>query len=708
MKNYDNHRSNADELRKKALKILEQKEGGKSKDLESMSTKKLKEILHELKVHQIELEIQNEELRKTQSELETARSYYYDLYDLAPVGYCTLSQKNLILKANQAAASLLGRSQNELIKKPISRFILPEDQDIYYFFRKKLFETEQSQESELRMLGPNENPFWVWVHASIVQNENGNNICHIMLININERKKIQKNIKQKENRQRLAVEISSDFLNKPLNQMDNTIDATLSKIGKHMEADRSYIFESGEDDIMFCKNIWRRNVASQNDNNPKKSIKISTWMYGQVLNQNPVLITNVKDIPLKASNDRREFIRQSIKSLLWVPMIVENQVIGFLGIDCIRKEKEWNDNDIQTMQLIASIVASAINRVRTEKDLIYHTFHDELTGLFNRVYFEEERKRLNVERQLPISIIIADVNGLKLINDTFGHEKGDELLKKIALIFQNIFREEDIITRWGGDEFLVFLPQTKKKEARDICDRIRKKCSKTKEFEIPISIALGCAEKEKMEKDIHEIINKADERMYKNKLLESRNIEGNMLKSILNILRAKSYKTKKNTERLKKMAKRIGEEIGLSTNKLDKLSLLVTIHDIGKANISKEILAKSDDLTAKELKIKKRHPELGYRIASATEEFSHVANEILHHHEWWDGSGYPDELKGKEIPLLSRIIAIVDYYDIMTNNCSSNKLNSHQEAIEEIKRRAGSQFDPELVEVFLKFYEEDI
>ncbi|MGM0436646.1 MAG: HD domain-containing phosphohydrolase [Bacillota bacterium] len=707
MKNYDNYRSDTDELRKKALEILKNKNGDKSKNLDSMSTKKIKQILHELQVHQIELEIQNEELRRTQSELETARSYYYDLYDLAPVGYCTLSENNLILKANLAAANLLGKTRNELIKQPISRFILPEDQDIYYFFRKQLFETEQPQETELRMLESDKTTFWVWLYASIVQDEDGNNVCHLMLININERKKKEKEIKHREHRQKLAVEIASDFLNKPLNQMDKTIDATLAKLGKDMEAERSYIFESGEDHIMSCTNTWFRSKKAQtviNDNNP---IEVQNWMYGQLLNQKPVSIKNVNDIPLKAVDDRREFKKQSVKSLLWVPMIVENQVIGFLGVDSISSEREWNDNDIQTMQLIASIVASAINRIKMENDLIYHTFHDQLTGLFNRAYFEEESKRLDVERQLPISVILADVNGLKLINDTFGHEKGDQLLKEVARIFRKIFRKEDIITRWGGDEFLILLPQTGEEETQKICERIRKKCSKTTEFGIPISMALGYAEKENLEEDLYECINKADEMMYKNKLMESRRVKGNVLKALLNTLRDKSYETEEHAWRLQKMSQKIGEEIGLTEAELDRLFLLVTLHDIGKTNIPKEILVKKDELNEVEVKIIKRHPEWGYRIASATDEFSDVANDILHHHECWDGSGYPDGLKEKEIPLMSRIAAIVDAYDAMTNNRPYNNTKSHQEAIAELKRCSGSQFDPELVKVFLKLYEED-
>ncbi|MBF8435527.1 diguanylate cyclase [Halanaerobiaceae bacterium Z-7014] len=711
MRSDDNRWNDGAELREKAEWILQKNGAGKSKELESMSSGEIFQLLHELHVHQIELELQNEELRQTQSELETARARYYDLYDLAPVGYCTLSRQNLILRANLAAAKLLGKTRDELINKPISRFILPEDQDKYYFFRKQLFETEQPQESELRMVGSDDNQFWAWLYATISRNDEGDHICRIVLVDITDRKQAERDLKQREKRQRLAVEIASDFLNNPINQMDRTIDNGLAKIGKNLEADRSYIYETtGENQIMECKYTWyASNLRDRPDNNMNKPVEISTWVYGQILDHKPVSITDINDLPEKAVSDRKKFKSQSFRSILWAPMIVESYVIGFLGIDSVQAKKEWTDNDIMTMQLAASIVASAIKRVKTEKELIHQTFHDQLTGLYNRTFFEEESKRLNVERQLPIGLIIADVNGLKLINDTFGHEKGDELLKKVAEIFQNTCREEDIITRWGGDEFLILLPQTGEKEAREICDRIRKNCSKANDLEIPISIALGHSIKEDLDDDIYSSIDEADEVMYKNKLVESRSVKGNVLKALLNTLRSKCHETEEHAWRLQKMSRKMGEKMDLPSTELDRLFLLVTMHDIGKASISEEILVKTGELNKEELEIMKKHPERGYHIASATDEFSHVANEILHHHEWWDGTGYPDRLKGEKIPLLSRITAIVDAYDAMTNSRPYNKgqLKTHQEAIAEIKEYAGSQFDPELVELFLELYEDE-
>ncbi len=539
MKSEDFNKNDDSELRKKAEDILQGKRSRQLKKLDIMSIEEIRGILHELQVHQIELEIQNEELRQTQSELETLRAIYYDLYDLAPVGYCSLSQKGLILKANLAASSLLRTDRGTLIKNPFSHYIHSEDQDKYYFFRKDLIESSEPQECEIRMKGSNETVFWVWLHATTVQATDGSSVMRIVIIDITDRKQAEKELEQREKRQRLAVEIAFDFLKKPLSQMDSTIDNTLAKIAKIMDVDRSYIFESSEDDpSMSCKHNW---CASDQlpgiDNNQNKSFVVSSWIRDQILKEKTVSITNIDDLPGKAINEKKKFKSESIKSVLLAPMIIEEDVIGFIGVDCVNFEKKWNDDDILTFKLVASIVASAVKRSRTEKDLIYHTFHDQLTGLFNRTYFKEESRRLNVERQLPISIIIADVNGLKLINDTYGHNKGDKLLKKVASIFQETCREEDIITRWGGDEFLILLPQMKEDETKRVCDRIRKKCSKTKKIKIPVSIALGYAIKERVDEDIYACIDEADEKMYKNKLTESRSVKGNVLKALLKILK---------------------------------------------------------------------------------------------------------------------------------------------------------------------------
>ncbi|MGM0409551.1 MAG: diguanylate cyclase domain-containing protein [Bacillota bacterium] len=343
---------------------------------------------------------------------------------------------------------------------------------------------------------------------------------------------------------------------------------------------------------------------------------------------------------------------------------------------------------------------------RQQNEIKYISFHDELTDLYNRSYMEEEMKRLDTKRQLPISIIMIDVNGLKIINDSYGHLAGDKLLKKTAKILKKSVREEDIVARWAGDEFIILLPQTIKSEAKKIEKRINKECNKTENDDIPVSLGIGIAVKKVMDENIYDTLNKADKYMYKNKLTESKSAKNKLLKNLLSTLGAKSDETEEHAVRMTHLAFQLGERIGLNDEELNNLSLLATLHDIGKVSISEEILTKKTKLTDEEWEKIKEHPKMGYRIASATEEFAPVAKYILHHHERWDGNGYPSGLEGKDIPLLSRIITIVDAYDVMSNGRDYKDAMSQEEIINEFRECSGTQFDPELVEEFIKILQE--
>ena len=346
-------------------------------------------------------------------------------------------------------------------------------------------------------------------------------------------------------------------------------------------------------------------------------------------------------------------------------------------------------------------------RKQTEEQIRYLSFHDQLTGLYNRYFLENEMQRLDTERQLPNSIIMADLNGLKLVNDTFGHAVGDEMLKQTADILRDSCRWEDIITRWGGDEFVIFLPQTTTENANTICSRINEKCKETYIKDLPLSLSLGSATKNSTEKPLSETITEAEEGMYKQKLAKRQQISSAVLNTLLKNLEAKSFETEAHYSSMQDVAQKIGKKIGLSESELNRLEMLIPMHDIGKTNISEEILTKKGSLTAKEWEVMKKHPETGFRIARASEEFAHVAEEILSHHERWDGSGYPQGLKGKEIPLLARITAIADAYEVMSSGRPYKKAISREEVIAELKRWAGSQFDPELIDVFLNILKEE-
>ncbi len=340
-------------------------------------------------------------------------------------------------------------------------------------------------------------------------------------------------------------------------------------------------------------------------------------------------------------------------------------------------------------------------RRKAEEKIRYLSFHDLLTGLYNRNYLEEEMQRLHTERQLPLSIIMVDLNGLKLVNDTYGHQYGDKLLQYASQILRKSCRNEDVITRWGGDEFVIILPQTPEMEANLIVGRIKENCLNTCVESIPVSMALGCSTSHNLMADPFQILKEAEDEMYKQKLAESKSTRSTVLNALLKTLGTKSYETEKHTRSMQKIASRIGRIINLSDSELARLAILITLHDIGKINLPEIMLTKKGKLTEEEWVFMKEHPEIGYRITLATEDFSHVSNEVLSHHERWDGSGYPQGLAKEEIPLLARITAIADAYEVMINGRPYKKKLPPDKVIAEFKNCAGTQFDPVLTEILL-------
>lgn len=342
------------------------------------------------------------------------------------------------------------------------------------------------------------------------------------------------------------------------------------------------------------------------------------------------------------------------------------------------------------------------NKVFSIKDREKILYRDKLTGLYNKNFFEEELSRLNTKRQLPISIIMGDINGLKLINDAFGHKMGDSVLQKAAEIMTASFREEDIICRVGGDEFVILLPKTSQETALEIIERVRYKCEFNPLDFIRINISLGVATKESEDIDIDEVLKKAENKMYFNKLKESKEAKLSMIKSLKSRLEKITYETTSHYERLKSLCIKMAEALNLSDREKDELMLLSEFHDIGKIGVSKNILQKQGSLNDEEWEDIKRHSEIGYYIAKEIKDVSSIDELILTHHERWDGKGYPGLLKGDEIPVGSRVFAIADAYDIMVTGTPYKKSISNRQALNEIEGKAGSQFDPNIAEIFIK------
>lgn len=335
------------------------------------------------------------------------------------------------------------------------------------------------------------------------------------------------------------------------------------------------------------------------------------------------------------------------------------------------------------------------------KDILILSYFDKLTGLRNRTYVEQKFDELNLKSVANYCMIIGDINGMKLINDKFGHREGDRLICTIANVLKKVCSKDDIAARWSGDEFIVLIIDKEYSYSSSLMQNIKGECEKVMNFNFEISIAWGIAEKSHHLK-LEEVMNLAEERMYRSKLVKIKSSRNAIIASLEKILYEKHSETEEHTQRVKELSVKLGRKLNLSQEQLEELELLSLLHDIGKIGIPDNVLMKPGKLTDEEWDIMKKHTEIGYRIAKATPGLSHVANEILCHHEKFDGTGYPQGLKEGEIPILSRIINIIDSFDVMTHKRIYKNANDMNYAIKELERCSETQFDPHMVREFIK------
>lgn len=327
---------------------------------------------------------------------------------------------------------------------------------------------------------------------------------------------------------------------------------------------------------------------------------------------------------------------------------------------------------------------------------------DMLTQLYSRNSFYSRMEKVQSCGIYPVTVVVCNANGIGLVNDVYGWAKGNKMLKKAADLLRENMPREAILARLEDGDMAAGLMEAEQEYAVRLFENIREQYRRDNDTGINTDLEYGIAVIRDNTKSIEEAIREAGESMRTKKLMNQSSQKSSLLDSLTQTLTESDYETEEHVERTKEMATRLGRALNLSDVELGKLALLAVLHDIGKIAIPHTILSKPGKLTEAEWEVMKTHTEKGYRIASASKELQPIGEFILHHHERWDGGGYPGGLAREEIPLLSRIITVVDSHDVMVHDRPYHKAMSDEAAEEELRRCSGAQFDPHLVDVFLE------
>ena len=342
------------------------------------------------------------------------------------------------------------------------------------------------------------------------------------------------------------------------------------------------------------------------------------------------------------------------------------------------------------------------------QQILHVSTHDSLTNTYNRHYLQSFLNNLNYHAS-SFSIVFFDINGIKMVNDSIGYEYSDQLLVEFSKMMSSSLRFGDILARTGASEFMIYIHDLTKDITKQIIDEILKKIDEFNSTQThplkQLNVSYGYVNNHQTN-NVIELQHKAQQHLTSNKLADKHSLRNSLLNSIVTILSEKSHETKEHATRLSELSVAMGKRLNMAEHHISELKILAMLHDIGKIGIPENILNKPSSLTSEEWEVMKQHPEIGYRIAIASGELEQVAQYILYHHERWDGQGYPAGLKEEEIPLPSRIISIVDTYDAMTSDRVYRKKLPHHVAIEELCKHSNSQFDAQLVKIFIEIIEE--
>ena len=628
------------------------------------------------------------ERKRAEEALRESEEQYRAIVEYSHDAICFFSG-NKIVYANDNLCTLLGVNQLEINTLNVLDYIHPEDLAIIREFLYQEISTGQSFfASEVRIA--NSMGQIKFVELNLTKSlYKGENAYIWALRDISERKVAEKLQK--------ALYLISETVNSSQN-LNNLYHSVHKIIGELILAKNFYIALYDEN----TKAVHFPYYVDERDENPSERMN-HKGLTEYVLRTGKALFISPHEYKKMIERGEVELFSSPCINWLGVPLKTpQDRVFGVLAVKTHQESIGYTENDKDILSFVSTQVAMAINRKQDETRMQYLSFRDAITGLYNRRYFEEEMRRMDKRRTGSVGLIVLDVDGLKLVNDIFGHDCGDIQLVNVAKLLTSCFRDRDVIARIGGDEYAILLYDADLDAVKMVCERVQHNIMiGNLDNNPPLSLSIGYAVSDDAKISMREIFKQADNNMYREKLNHGQNARSAIIQAIMKVLEERDFIEEGHADRMEIIVTSLGEKCGINGEGLVNLRLFAQFHDVGKVGIVTNILFKPGRLTADEIKEIRGHSEIGHRIARSSPELYSIADLILKHHEWWNGQGYPLGLVGEAIPLECRILAIADAYDAMTSNRPYRKAMNHETAVAELKRCAGVQFDPELVDKFV-------